>query len=320
MGRRADARDGVDGQADVAGPGRVGRPVWMPIRTRRSMPSVHACAATPRWMASAALSAEGGPLEGGEELIATGVDLAAPGLPHGRPEQTTLLVQQGPIPIAESVQQLGRALDVGQHEGDLAAWQLLLRPELDADEPERHDPELLGRLQEPHPRPVAVRVVLEADAAEPGERVANVRLVVDRQHPPALRIDVGKGAVREACAILRAERWHLPIIARSIGRRHRSPAVGADGRLRIESAGVTRRRSSSVVEQGTHKPLVGGSNPPSATNLPRTNRGPRVVPEGLSHLKAARVRRWRRHPQGRGRVMVIVTASVVVTVCVTVSV
>ncbi len=27
-----------------------------------------------------------------------------------------------------------------------------------------------------------------------------------------------------------------------------------------------RRRSSSVVEQGTHKPLVGGSNPPSATN------------------------------------------------------
>src|SRR3990172_2202325 len=25
------------------------------------------------------------------------------------------------------------------------------------------------------------------------------------------------------------------------------------------------RRSSSVVEQGTHKPLVGGSNPPSAT-------------------------------------------------------
>src|SRR3954471_23534088 len=26
------------------------------------------------------------------------------------------------------------------------------------------------------------------------------------------------------------------------------------------------RRSSSVVEQGTHKPLVGGSNPPSATS------------------------------------------------------
>ena len=32
-----------------------------------------------------------------------------------------------------------------------------------------------------------------------------------------------------------------------------------------------RRRSSSVVEQGTHKPLVGGSNPPSATNPPSRN-------------------------------------------------
>ena len=30
------------------------------------------------------------------------------------------------------------------------------------------------------------------------------------------------------------------------------------------------RRSSSVVEQGTHKPLVGGSNPPSATSRQRS--------------------------------------------------
>src|SRR5262245_10883310 len=29
----------------------------------------------------------------------------------------------------------------------------------------------------------------------------------------------------------------------------------------------TTWRSSSVVEQGTHKPLVGGSNPPSATSF-----------------------------------------------------
>ena len=81
------------------------------------------------------------------------------------------------------------------------------------DESERHDPELLGRLQQPHPRPVATRVVLEADAAEPGERVANVRLVVDRQHPAALGVDIGEGAVRQARTFLRAERWHLPIIA-----------------------------------------------------------------------------------------------------------
>jgi hypothetical protein len=36
------------------------------------------------------------------------------------------------------------------------------------------------------------------------------------------------------------------------------------------------RRSSSVVEQGTHKPLVTGSNPVSATN--DTHRGPGLVP------------------------------------------
>jgi hypothetical protein len=39
------------------------------------------------------------------------------------------------------------------------------------------------------------------------------------------------------------------------------------------------RRSSSVVEQGTHKPLVGGSNPPSATKPSRrTSRDPAPSP------------------------------------------
>jgi hypothetical protein len=41
-------------------------------------------------------------------------------------------------------------------------------------------------------------------------------------------------------------------------------SIGCPGRPR--SINLTTRRSSSVVEQGTHKPLVGGSNPPSATN------------------------------------------------------
>ena len=45
------------------------------------------------------------------------------------------------------------------------------------------------------------------------------------------------------------------------------------------SIGLIARRSSSVVEQGTHKPLVGGSNPPSATNhaIPRPSGLRRVV-------------------------------------------
>ena len=45
-------------------------------------------------------------------------------------------------------------------------------------------------------------------------------------------------------------------------------AAVATGGCRSGSPSInlnTARRSSSVVEQGTHKPLVGGSNPPSAT-------------------------------------------------------
>ncbi len=45
------------------------------------------------------------------------------------------------------------------------------------------------------------------------------------------------------------------------------PGIARSERGRVDF--VIQRRSSSVVEQGTHKPLVGGSNPPSATNPPR---------------------------------------------------
>ena len=41
--------------------------------------------------------------------------------------------------------------------------------------------------------------------------------------------------------------------------------VAAGGRLPVSSGRRLAWRSSSVAEQGTHKPLVGGSNPPSAT-------------------------------------------------------
>jgi hypothetical protein len=43
---------------------------------------------------------------------------------------------------------------------------------------------------------------------------------VDRQHPPALGVDVGKGAVRQACTLPRAKWWHLLIMVRWLGRRH----------------------------------------------------------------------------------------------------
>ena len=50
------------------------------------------------------------------------------------------------------------------------------------------------------------------------------------------------------------------------------------------------RRSSSVAEQGTHKPLVGGSNPPSATNH-HLGRSPigwmRIIPRGPIRLSSS---------------------------------
>ena len=48
----------------------------------------------------------------------------------------------------------------------------------------------------------------------------------------------------------------------------RSPLRTKHSRQQASRIG-RRRRSSSVVEQGTHKPLVGGSNPPSATKRRR---------------------------------------------------
>ena len=68
--------------------------------------------------------------------------------------------------------------------------------------------------------------------------------------------------------------------------RLRGPSLNADRARRARmsigsgtSAGVALesgppRRSSSVVEQGTHKPLVGGSNPPSATSRQQHARAP----------------------------------------------
>jgi hypothetical protein len=125
-------------------------------------------------------------LECGEELVAASVDLTAAGSLHSRPKESAKLAQYGAVSIAEPVKQLGRSLDVGQREGDPTARQLLLRPQLGANESKGHDPELLRRHQEPHPRSVVACLVLEADSAKPGERIPNVRLIVDRQHPPAL--------------------------------------------------------------------------------------------------------------------------------------
>jgi hypothetical protein len=118
-------------------------------------------------------------LEGREELIAGGVDFATAMVSQGFAQQPPQLAQHGAVRLSEAVQQFRRFLDVDQRERDPTFGQPLFWPELRANESERHDAELLRRLQEAHPRSVAVHLVLEVDATEPGERVTHVRLIVD---------------------------------------------------------------------------------------------------------------------------------------------
>jgi hypothetical protein len=85
------------------------------------------------------------------------------------------------------------------------------------------------------------------------------------KHPPALGVDVGKCAVRQACAFARAQGWHRPIIVPSMGsgastqvtlrsqpppRMRRGACVSACCRSAGTTEILTPRRSSSVVVPG----------------------------------------------------------------------
>lgn len=66
----------------------------------------------------------------------------------------------------------------------------------------------LGGPQESHPGAIPGAVVLEGDLVEPGQGVADVRRVVDRQATLAVGIDVGERAVRKRRALPCRERGH----------------------------------------------------------------------------------------------------------------
>ena len=57
-------------------------------------------------------------LEGGEELIGTAVDLVSSRVSDGLSEQTPLLVEGSPIILPELLNELGRSLDIGEHQSD----------------------------------------------------------------------------------------------------------------------------------------------------------------------------------------------------------
>ena len=121
--------------------------------------------------------------------------------------------------VAQPIDEAGGVLDVGHQHGEEAGRQRgrsagtalpegALRVELAGDEAERHDPVLLGGVEQPLARSLAGRVVLEVDLVEPGERVADVGGVVDRKPSPTPGVDVGERPIREVRPFRRLEPRH----------------------------------------------------------------------------------------------------------------
>ena len=105
------------------------------------------------------------------------------------------------------------------------------RLELPGDEADRHDAVLARSDEQLLARALARRFVLECDLVEARQRVANVRLVVDRQPPAALRVDVSEGACGQLRALARIERAHGDrISARAISSPSSRVSSRRDGR------------------------------------------------------------------------------------------
>ena len=100
----------------------------------------------------------------------------------------------------------------GWQRGQIGGPEPSLGPELAGDEPDRHDPVLLGRVQQTLSGPLPGGVVLESHLVEPGQGVPNVRLVVDGQPAVPFRVDVGEGAIWKTRPVTVAEPSHIPKI------------------------------------------------------------------------------------------------------------
>ena len=116
--------------------------------------------------------------------------------------------QHRPVSVAELGEVLARALDVGEEEGQLAGRQL--GAELPVDEPDGQDAVTLRGLEQPRAGAIACRLVLEEDAVEARQGVADVGLVVDRQAPPSAAVDVRERAVGQLRAVALSQFGHRP--------------------------------------------------------------------------------------------------------------
>ena len=123
----------------------AGRPRCRPIRSRTSPPPGQSPVVHRPLDRERASSAGGRSLEHREDVVPARGHLVPARAADRGPHQPADVASSGGVTVAEAAEQLGRALDVGQQEGDVAGGQLALRLQLRADEADRHDPVLLGR-------------------------------------------------------------------------------------------------------------------------------------------------------------------------------
>jgi hypothetical protein len=168
-------------------------------------------------------------LEDREVLVPVCVDLVSAAPTHRVADDAADVLQQGCVALAQTSEQKGGTLDVGQEEGHRAGRErrevgrpvAALRSELPRDEPDGNEAVLLRRVQQPPASFLPRRIVLEPDPFEPAERVPHVRLVVDRQPPPTIGVDVGERPIGEARPLTSAELGHGDEDTRSRRRRPR---------------------------------------------------------------------------------------------------
>jgi hypothetical protein len=168
-------------------------------------------------------------LEDREVLVPVGVDLVSAAPTHRVADDAPDVLQQGCVALAQTSEQEGGTLDVGQEEGHRAGRErrevgrpvAALRSELPRDEPDGNDAVPLRRDQQPPASALPGRIVLEPDAFEPAERGPHVRLVVDRQPSPTLGVDVGERPIGEARPLTSPELGHGDEDTRSRRRRPR---------------------------------------------------------------------------------------------------
>ncbi len=171
--------------------------------------------------------------------------------------------------------------------------------QLAGDEPDGDDLAAFRGVEQPEPCTVASGLIVEGDLAEAGQRVANVRRIVDRQPSPAMRIDIGERPIREIGPFLRIEASHTANVTQ------RGSGVAIDqllaeaGELHLDldrtlhlQAGTPAGELLGDHERGRRRHLDPGSAVVRSAELPE------VPPEvAAEHAHQCRIdQHRRRHP------------------------